>query len=804
MAMWKDVVYATRRLLGKPGFLVIALLTLALGVGFNAAIFTFVNAFLIQPLPIAAPHRVVTLNFTHRQSSPAASFPNYLDIRDRNQVFSSLAAMRIAPMVLSMTGKNARIWGYMVTGNYFETLGITPVLGRWIGVEDDGSAPSPVAVLGYGLWQRQFGADPGVLGKNLKINGEQFTIIGVAPAGFIGTERIYGSEIWVPFSVIRTIEGWEWRTSRNNGNANLIGRLKPGVSQEQAEASLAVLAAAMAREHPESNQGWSIQLSPPGLFGNTLRKPMLGMGAALLGVALLTLLVACTNLSGLVLAHAADRRKEMAIRLAIGAGRGIIVRLMLAEAIVLGAAGALLGMITAVWLSDLIQAWLPADQFPLAKFSPDWRVLAFGIAAAMITAMVSGLIPAIRAAAVDVAPALKNETSAGLGRGLHLRDVYVGVQVAVCMILLAGSVMMIQTLKETLAMRFGFNPDHVVIARMDMALQGYDQQRGRQFQRELIQKIREIPGTEAAGLSNSIPLSIDQSNSWVTVEGKPVPKLSEILTAVVYKSGPGYFSAMGTRLIAGRDFDDRDREGSTKAVIVNQAFADKLLPGEDPIGKRMRFGATGDFWQIVGLAESGKYTTITEDPHPAVWQPMEQAYNSSISVILRSRLGADEALADVRKVISAIDPDIAVFDAQPLAAFLNFPLAPMRLSTGALTAMGGLAALLCALGLYGLLAYSAVQRTREIGIRMALGAKPGSVLGLLLRRTVVLVGASGVLGIVISFYAMRVLAQFLYAKSDPSIYGVVAVLLGAISLVAAVVPARRVLQVHPLDALRHE
>jgi len=804
MPFWKDLVYATRRLLSKPGFLVIALLTLALGVGFNAAIFTFVNAFLIKPLPIADPSRVMTLNFGRNQSGPQASFPDYLDIRDRNQVFTSVAAMRTAPMALSQTGKNLRIWGFLVSGNYFETLGIAPSMGRFLTTEDDGSSPSPVAVLGYGLWQRQFAGDPAIVGKSVKINGEKFTIVGVAPQGFIGTERFFGADIWVPFSVIQTIEARDWRPFRNTRNAWLIGRLKAGFSQKQAEASLAVLAAAMERENPNVNEGFTIRLSPPGLGGNLLRRPILGMGAALLAVALLTLLVACSNLSGLVLAHAADRRKEMAIRLAIGAGRGVIVRLMLAESLVLGVAGGLLGLLTAVWLSDAIQAWIPSAEIPLAKFSPDWRVLLFGIAAAMTAAMLSGLIPSMRAAAVDVAPALKNEAASGLARGLHLRDVYVGIQVTVCMILLAGSVMMVQTLKQTLAMSFGFDPNHTVVLHMDMALQGYTEPKGRKFQRELIQKIREIPGAQAATLSNSIPLSIDQSTSSVTVEGKPVPKPSELVSAVVYVSGSGYFRAMGTRLLAGRDFDERDGEKAPKVVIVNQAFAQKMLPGEDAVGKRMRFGTGGDFWQIVGVAETGKYQSINEDAQPVVWQPNEQRYNTTTTVILRSRLSDEEALADVRRVIAGLDPEIAVYDARPLGASLDFPLAPLRLSTGALTAMGGLAALLCALGLYGLLAYSAVQRTREIGIRMALGAKPGNVLGLLLKRTVVVVGASGAVGIFVSFYATRVLAQFLFAKTDASIYGLVAVLLAVIALIASLFPALRVLRIHPLTALRHE
>jgi predicted permease len=808
MLLGKDFVYATRRLLGKPGFLAIALLTLALGVGFNAAIFTFVNAFLIKPLPIEDPNRVVTLNFGKRQSGPQASYPDYLDIRDRNQVFTSVAAMRVMPAALSTSStgatKTTREWGFLVSGNYFNLLGVQPVMGRFIAPEDDGKSPSHVVVLGYGLWQRQFGADPSVVGKDVKLNGERFTVIGVAPRGFIGTERFYAAQMWVPFSVIRTIEGRDWRDYRGTHNAWLIGRLDPGISKQQAEASLAVLASQIEREHRDTNEGFTIRLSVPGLGGNLLRGPVLGIGLALLVVALLTLLVACTNLSGLLLAHAADRRKEMAIRLAIGAGRGVIVRMMLIESLLLGVAGALLGLITAVWLSDGIQAWLPADQFPIAHFSVDWRVLAFGAAAALLTAMISAVVPAMRAGVVDVAPALKNEAAAGFTRGLHLRDFYVGVQITVCMILLAGSAMMIRTLHETVAMRFGFDPGHTVVLRMDMALQGFDRDRGRAFQRELIEKIRQIPGTESAGLSNSIPLSIDQSSANVLAEGKPVPKLSDQMNAILYQSGPGYFRAMGTRLLAGRDFEERDRENSPKVVIVNQTLADKLLPGEDALGKRIRIGSGGEPAQIVGIAENGRYETISEDPKPAAWQPMEQFYNTSASVILRSRLSSSEALAGARRVIASINPEMAVFDAQPLEEVLAFPLAPLRISTAALTAMGALAALLCALGLYGLLAYSAVQRTREIGIRMALGARPRNVIGVLMSRALILVGASGAAGLIVSVFATRVLGQFLYAKSDPSIYGMVAALLVAISIIATTIPAVRVLRIRPLEALRQE
>ena len=803
MTFSRDVVYALRRLAAKPGFSVSAILTLTLGVGFNAAVFTFVNAFLIRPLPVAEPARLMSLDFGGSRS-PVVSFPDYRDIRDRNQVFSEIAASRSMPVALGIDGENSRIWGYLVTGNYFAALGISPWRGRFIAQEDDGRSPSPVVVLSYAAWQRRFGGDVNIVGRKAKINGEAFMVIGVAPPGFIGTERFYAAEFWVPFSVIQIIEGRDWRENRMNRNAASIGRLKPDVSVKQAEASLSVLASQMAREHPDISEGFAIHLSPPGLLGSTLRGPVIGFSAALLAIAGLTLLVACTNLSGLMLARAADRRKEMAIRVSLGAGRTTIVRLMLIESLLLGFAGAALGLIAAVWLSDAIRALLPMRELPLASFDPDWRVFAFGVAAATLTSAFSALLPSLRAAAVDVAPALKNEAATGVIRGFHLRDVYLGIQVAVCTVLLCGSMMMVRTLRSALTMNFGFNPDHVVALRADLATLGFSSEQIRDFQHRLIERIRQIPGIEVAALSNSIPFSIDQSRSMFTVEGKPVPKPSQIPMAASYESGPGYFRAMGTRLLAGRDFDERDRATAPPVAIVNQTLADQQFPGENPLSKRIRFGTAGNWFQIVGVVEAGRYQTITEDLEPAVWRPIDQQYNSSTMVIIRSRTGDQQVLAAARRICNELNPDLAIYDAMPVREFMDLPLAPLRLSTGAITLMGGLAALLCALGLYALLAYSTVQRTREIGIRMALGARTSNVLGVLLRKTMLLVAGSAALGITVSFFAVRILAQFLYAKSDSSIYAAALGLLVAVSLFACAIPARRALRIQPSDALRHE
>jgi predicted permease len=808
MSLWKDLVYAIRRLTARRGFLFVALATLTLGVGVNATIFTFVNGFLLKPLPVAEPSRLSAVVFGAERGN-GLSYPDYRDIRDRNEVFSSVATMRVMPMALSFangsgSGRSDRAWGFLVSGNYFETLGITPARGRFIEPQDDGASPSPVVVLGYAYWQSRFAGDPQIVGRAVKINGEQFNVIGVAPEGFLGTEHFLASDVWVPFSTIRIIEGRDWRDGRGNRNAWAIARLKPGVTNAQAEASLKVLAAQMIRENPAGNEDFAIHLQPPGLVNGQLRGAALGMGAALLLVGALTLLVACTNLSGLVLAHAADRRKEMAIRLAIGAGRGTIVRMLLTESMLIGIAGWICGLIVAAWSSSAIQVWAPMSGLPLPKYSADWRVFAFGIGAALLTTILAGLLPALRAGAVDVAPALKNESTAAV-RGLHLRDVYLGVQVAVCIVLLAGSVAAIRSLQNTLATRFGFDPDHAAMVRVDLEMLQYNREQCLAFDRALIERVRAIPGVDEAGISNSVPFSIDQSNSGFSAEGIVYSESKPRPSASVYESGPGYFRAMGTRMTAGRDFDERDRAGAPLVAIVNQTLVSKYMPPGDPIGRRIRFGRNGDWMQIAGVVEAGKYESVGEDPRPAIWTPREQEFNTATTVIARSRHRPEaDVLADLRRVVAELNPELPVFEAQPLSAVLGFPTAPLKLMTGALTVMGGLAAVLCALGLFGLLAYSVVQRTREIGIRRALGAGSSNVVGLLLKRTLLLVGSSAIVGFGLSVAALRLLGQVLNAKGDATVYGPVVMLLAAITVLAGIVPARRVLRIHPSSALRHE
>lgn len=790
----------------QPAFTLVALLTLTLGIGFNAAIYRFVDGYLLRPLPISDPGRVYSLAFGKGGSSVNVSWPNYADIRDRNDVLSGVAALRVMPMSLSRRSRNERIWGYLVTGNYFDLLGLRAWRGRLIGAEDDQrTGAGAVVVLSYGCWQRRFGADPDIVGRTVRINAHPFTVIGIAQPGFNGTERVFVSDVWVPFSMIRVIEGGDWRESRTANNAWALGRLKPAISVAQARASLQVLASQIARAHPADSEDFRIGLAPAGLIGTVLRGPMIGFSAGLATVALLTLLIVCANISGLLLSRAADRQKEIAIRLAIGAGYGNVVRLILTESLLLASGGGLLGAVASLWFGDVIRSVVPVADFPVnLTLGSGWPLVAFSVAAALVTAVLSGLLPALRSARLDPISALRNQSASGVGRGLHLRDIYVAVQIVVCVVLLAGAVMMTRTLRSTLATRFGFDADRAVTLRVDLDSLGYDRQKGRVFQQRLIERVRSIPGVTSSGLANSLPLSIDQSINHTYVEGRPLPRLADVPEVIVYQSGPGLLEAMGIHLLAGRDFTNRDDKDAPRVAIVNQTFVEKVMGGGPGLGGRFRFGRDGEPMQIVGVVESGKYQTLTEEPQPVAWEPLGQAYNGATSVVARTRLAPDQALRLIRDAVSELDPDLAVFDAKPLREYLDLPLAPLRLTARALTAMGALAVLLSAVGLYGLLSYSVSSRTREIGIRMALGARVSNVLGVTLRRVALLTAVSGVLGIGLAIAVMRFLAAVLYAKADAAVYVEALLLLAVVALPAAMIPAVRALRIDPGKALRSE
>jgi predicted permease len=791
-----------RRLWQRPMVFIAAITTLTLGIGIGTVLFTWVNFILLRPLPIDHPTDVFSIEFRGR---PGVSFPNYRDVRDRNRVFTHVAAMRFAPMNLSQDGGNARTWGYLVTGNYFELLGIRPKLGRLIASTDDvQTGGHPVTVISHGAWTTRFGSDPSVIGKTIRLNNHAFTIVGVAPEGFIGTQIVFATEFWVPFSMIQEIEGRDWREARTTSNSWAIARLKPGVSRNQALASLKVMAADMARETPAINEGLEISLATPGLIAGAVRRPATGLAVMLLSLAGLTLIVACANLSGLMLAQSADRQKEMAIRVALGARRAELFRMLVAEVAVISVAGGAFGLLLSRWFARFLVSLIPPAGFPIQlDLSMDWRVFAFALTASAISAGLFGLWPSIRISRVDVIPGLKNETAAAFRR-FHLRDGYVAVQIVIAVVLMSSAVIMARAVQSMLAMDLGMEPDNAVVVRFAQYLQGYTPEQGRQFQQRVLARVRSLPGIQSASISNSIPLSIDQSSTSIYIEGAPIPKASEITTSAIYQVEPDFFRSFGTDVLSGRDFNDADQANSPPVAIVNKTFVDKLLPGQDPLGQRFRTGQGGPLLEIVGVVKSSKYQHLFESPLPAIWRPLSQQYNGTSTIIARIQMDDAAAIRALKASIDELDPNMPIFDAQNLRRFLDFPMAPLLFARSSLTMMSGLAIFLSALGIYGLLAYSMVRRTREIGIRVVLGATRWDVLRVLTSKTALLIGASATIGLPLSFAVSRLLTPLLLEKPKFSSYAVAVLIVIGVAGLACVLPTRRALRIAPSEALRHD
>ena len=806
-----DLRLALRRLRQNPGFSIVAVLTLALGIGANTAIFSMIDVILLRPLPVDRPSELVSLNETLAGSTfPTLSFPNYRDVRDRNTVLSGLAAYRFLPASLGLPGNSRRLWGYLVTGNYFDMLGVKAARGRLFSPDDD-RVPGghPVAVLSYVCWQERFGGDPSVIGRVVKFNSMDFTVLGISPRGFFGTELYYTPEVFFPMMMQKQLEGGNgYLEKRDTSNTFILGRLKPGVTMAQAEGALNGIARQLGTEYPKDDAGMKIVLTAPGLAGNYLRGAVIGFGAALFGVSCVVLLVACTNLASLLLARASDRRKETAIRLAIGAGRGRLVRQLLTENLVVALAGGAGGALLVLWITDALSNWRPsAIDFPLLlNLAPDARVFLFALLASFVTTLLFGLLPALQTTKTDLVSALKNEATSERSRRWHLRDYMVASQVCLSVLLLVCSVLVIRSLERALHAPIGYNPEGAVSVSFDLNTQGYNEARGRAFERRLLENVRSIPGIESAALVDALPLSLNFSSDNIYIEGQPKPKPTDAPIAYSYAVSPDYFRTMQTRIVAGREFDARDKQGGKRVAVVNQAFVEQLLHGESAIGKRFSTGGDRPPIEIVGVAQNGKYISLAEPQKPAYWVPLETYYSSSASLVARSRLNGPQAIQALHDAVRDIDPTIALFATGTLTHHLDLPLFPARLAAGALGAFGLLALILAATGIYGVMAYAVSRRTREIGIRMAIGASQSQVLGMIGGRALLLIGSGTAIGLALSLLVARLLQQILYGvePTDPLTYATVFLMILAIAAVACCVPAIRAVRVNPVSALRQE
>jgi predicted permease len=816
-----DFRYALRRLIRARGFTLAASLTIALGVGANSAIFSVVNAVLLRPpVAVAEPERLVGL-FTSDYSGPPYGSSSFADLDDFGKqgadVFTGVTGYSPRPAAVGSDDNLERIAAEVVTANYFQVLGTRLTLGRGFGPEQRVKGGEPVAVISYALWQRRFGSDPAIIGKPVRMNAREFTIIGVAPAGFAGSLRGLVTDVWVPTALGSYLGMSDDFTSRGDRSALVYARLKPGVTIEQARSRMAVVARQLAAAYPEAwidvtRQGRRISVLPEAetRVPPQIRDSALGFVAILMGTVALVLLVCCANVAGLLLARAASRLKEVGIRISLGASRGRIIRQMLTESVLLAALGGVVGMAASVWAGQALMAVGTPSQIPVPislDLTPDYRVLGFTLAITLLTGLVFGLAPALRASRADVVTALKTDTPALRlgGRRFSLHNALVIGQVSLSTLLLVGALLFFRTLRAAATIDPGFRTDHMLL--LDISPRPGEEGKVDPEQVALTarDRIAAIPGVTAVTWASNVPLGLDQGRRGLQVEGyrRREGEDMEFYYSVV---GPRYFETMEVPLVRGRGFTDADRPGAPAVVIVNEAFAKRFWGDADPIGKRIsRNGENGPWIPVVGLARDGKYVSITESPRPFVYYPQLQMPDG---IIMHVRTTGDPSrlVTAARREVAAAAPTWMIERPRTLEETLGASLMPQRIAAGLLGAFGVVALLLAAVGLYGVVAFAVAQRTREIGIRVALGAQGGEVLGLMLRQGVRLAGIGLLVGVPLAFVVARLVSGFLVGAgaADPVVFVGAAGLLAFVTLVASYVPARRASKVDPMAALRSQ
>jgi len=815
----QDLRHAARALAKSPGFTATTVLSLGLGIGANATIFSFLNAIFLRPLPVRDPDRVVAV-FTSDFSGPpygGSSYPDYLDFRATTDAFAGLAAYTLAPMSLSEGPRTDRVFGELVTANYFEVAGIQASRGRTFRViEDDKPDADPAIVVSHGLWQRRFGADPTLVGRAVTLNGHPFTVVGIAPPGFTGMMRGLSVDLWVPVTMAGAIPSSDRLDGRGNRWLLLLGRLKPGLTAEAAEAQLAVLATRLQKAYPDN---WTdvkekrrvitvVPESRARLFP-AARGAVLGFLALLLSVVGLVLLMACTNVASLLLARATARRREIAVRLSLGASRARIIRQLLTESVLLALLAGVVGILVALWASNLLVALRPPVPFPIAlDLGLDVRVLGFTLLVSLLTPLVFGLAPALQASRPALLPALKDGSATGERAASRWspRRLLVVAQMAMSLVLLIGAGLFLQSLGNAHRIDLGFDSANLLLLSLDVSLNGYDEPRGRLLYEQLLERANTVPGVRSASLATEVPLGLGGTRRGIWVEGYEA-RSGEDMGVHTNTVGPDYFRTMGIQLLRGRDFDASDTAGRPGAVVVNEAFARRYWPGKDPIGRHVRLGdESGSPAQVVGVVRDGKYVTLGEDPKPFFYVPFLQRYESGATLHVRTTGDPRGLLEAMRREVRALDPSLPVFDEKTMTDHLGLSLLPARLAAGVLGLFGFVALTLAAVGIYGVMAQAVRQRTRELGVRMALGARPADLLSMVLGQSmrVALLGIA--IGLLAALGLARLVTSLLYGigAADPATFVVIPALLAAVALLASFVPARWAMKVDPMVALRHE
>ena len=805
--MFNDLKLAMRKLAKTPGFVLTAIVTLALGIGANAVVFSVLNALVLRPVNVPHAQNLYTVQ---RFKYPSQSYLDYLDLRDRNRTFESLVTFElIGPVGVDTGGNPTSAWPYLTSGNYFDALGIQPYLGRFFHASDEkGMNSAPYVVLSYAYWNSYFHGDAGVVGRMVEINKHPFTVVGVAPPAFRGTELFFSPAIWVPIVEQPLIMGQDTLQYRGDHGPFVVGRLKPGVTPAQATADLNAIAAWLAKTYPSDDEGVSFSLARPGLIGDMLGGPARAFMAGLMLLAGLILLAACANLGSLFAARAADRAKEVALRLALGSRRGLILRQLLTEAVLVSLAGGAVGLAGSVAILHGLSAWQPIPDVPVTvPVNPDVRTYLVALGLALVSGLLFGIVPVRQVMRADPWQVIRTGSSgvAGMKR-FTMRDVLLVTQIAICAVLVTSSLVAVRGLMRSLDSSYGFQPQNAVVAECDLRMAGYTDEQAPQMQKRMLDAAAAIPGVTDVGYTNQIPLGMGGGDSGVypdsTTDYRPTNSVAD---AMNYNVSPGYMKAAGTHLITGRDLTMHDDSQTPTVALVNRQFAVTVFGSVDKaVGGHFKFWS-GSRAEVVGVVEDGKYRTLTEDQQPAMFFSFQQHKSSPAWLVVRSRRSPLEIAGALDRTLHGLDSGLPI-EVRPWTEEMHTALFPARVATLALGVLGLLGAMLAVTGVFGMASYVVSKRMRELGIRVALGAGQGQVLRASLGRAFRLLAIGSALGLALGVLATRVLSFIVYQATpkDPLVLGGVCLTMMLLGMIAAWIPARRALAVDPLVLLREE
>jgi predicted permease len=827
----QDIRFGIRSLFKHRAFTAIAAMTLALGVGVNSTIFNAVNATLMRSLSVSHPENLVYV-FNGNPGS-IFSYPDYAEMRDQNHVFDGLIAWGGITASLNSNDQSDLVNGAVVTGNYFQVLGVGAEKGRVITPEDDLTPGAhPVVVVSHGLWQRRFGGEQNVVGQQLLLNGRNFTIIGVAPPEFGGAQLGVARDLYVPMmmqAIVRPPRGGysgemdpDLLKKRGNRWLYSVGRLKPGVTIGQAQADLMLIAKQQENAYPETNRNRGVKAFAFSQSDDPEQLGQLGSVAALLmSVVGLVLLIACANVANLLLARGSARGKEIAIRLAIGATRWRIVRQLLTESVLLGTLGGILGLLLAWWAASWLRAMPPpAGALPLApQFSIDLRVLLFTLGLALLAGIVFGLAPALRISRPAIIPALKDEswTATDKGGRFKLRNLLVVTQIGLSVVLLITAGLFLRSLRHAQAIAPGFDAEKVVTAPLNINLLRYTKAQGREFYRQAVERVEAIPGVQSASVARIVALGGGSSVRSLAIEGRAgsdnqfrsegAGSGSDSNSVSVNVVGPKYFQTMGISLLRGRDFNLQDTEDKPGVVIINDSFAKRHFPGQEVIGRRISFNGTAGPWkEIVGVVHDSKYVTLGEPPTPFIYLPLQQNHETGMTLLVRAARNSTAISAALRSEVQALEKNLPINNPTPMSEWIVNSLYAARMGAILVGVFATLALVLASIGLYGVMSFAVSQRTRELGIRVALGAQAADVFRLVLWQGTGLVVCGVALGMGAAWIVTRFLTSFLYGISatDRITFAIIPAVLACVAGIACYIPARRATKVDPLVALRYE